>query len=524
MRRRSNNRHLTTVVFTDMVGSTQRAIEVGDEAWRSLLARYHRAVRAQIRRFGGRQIDEAGDGFLISFPQPAQAVRAALAIHSAVAPLNIRLRSGIHTGEVGRVESKVGGIALHLAARVTAAAEPGQILVTSTVRDLVVGSELIFEDGGRRQLKGFDGAWQVFSASAGPRDQSSVVLNAGGDGSFQPRQLAVAAGLFGAVAGIAVILALGFSARPPGSAERSDMPIPIGSSSLTPSSNGLPAGLSGEIAMVMHTAAGSGGIVLLDLSTGRFTRLTSDPSDAEPAWSPDGQQLAFTRGAGPRKALYVLDTFTNDLRRVVADIVSVHSPGWWGKRIVFVKCCGNGGFGGVSIVDLETGEVEPVQGPAGRLRAALLVPEGLSVGQGFEGIAVSFETWPSGLGNGEPERRLWLIDPTTGDWQSLVEDGPSEANDPSWSSLGTLAFTAAGQETDDRYLYIFLDSDTWTKLTDTVGIESAPTWSPDDAWIAYSAGRDSDGQIFIVSPDGHSRAQLTDGNPGTSYADPAWRP
>lgn len=346
MRRWSASRHLTTVLCSDMVGSTERATELGDEAWRALLGKYRRLVRLQIRRLGGREIDEAGDGFLVSFPQPAEAVQAALAIHAAASQLQVQLRSGIHTGEVGRIEGKISGIALHLAARICSEADPGQVLVTSTVRDLVVGSEFLFEDGGQRELKGFDGAWQVFAASARiPSHHPEMAMGAGADGRFRPRQLIVTAGLFGAVAGVAAVLVLGFSAWTPGSAERSLIPSPSESSSLTPSSHALPAGLSGEIAMIMRTAAGSGGIVLLDLSTGHFTRLTSDSSDAEPSWSLDGQQLAFTRGTGTRKALYVLDTFTNDVRRVVADIVSVHSPAWWGNRVAFVQCCSNGGGG-----------------------------------------------------------------------------------------------------------------------------------------------------------------------------------
>ncbi|MEP7360818.1 MAG: adenylate/guanylate cyclase domain-containing protein [Chloroflexota bacterium] len=163
-RGRQPDRFLATILFTDIVGSTDRAAEMGDAQWRRVIAAHHATVRAQLRKFGGHEIDTAGDGFLCSFDQPAQAVRAADAILAEVARLGLTLRAGLHTGEAERVGGgKLGGIAVHIAARVMALAEGGQVLVSSTVRDLVAGSRLAFTDAGSHELKGVPDQWHLYS-------------------------------------------------------------------------------------------------------------------------------------------------------------------------------------------------------------------------------------------------------------------------------------------------------------------------------------------------------------------------
>ena len=161
------DRVLATVLFTDVVGSTEMATSLGDERWRDLLARHHAVVRTELARFRGREVDTAGDGFLASFDGPARAVRCASAITSAVRDLGIEVRAGVHTGECELMEGKLTGLAVHIGARVAALAGPGTVLVSSTVRDLVAGSGLEFEDRGLHRLKGVDGEWRLF-AVAGP--------------------------------------------------------------------------------------------------------------------------------------------------------------------------------------------------------------------------------------------------------------------------------------------------------------------------------------------------------------------
>jgi class 3 adenylate cyclase len=157
------DRVLATVLFTDIVGSTERAHALGDRAWRDLLERHHGIVRRELERFRGREIDTAGDGFLAAFDGPARAIRSACAIRDAVRDLGIEVRAGLHTGECEVLGDKIAGVAVHTGARVSSEAAPGEVLVSSTVKDLVAGSGIEFEDRGIRELKGVPGEWRLFS-------------------------------------------------------------------------------------------------------------------------------------------------------------------------------------------------------------------------------------------------------------------------------------------------------------------------------------------------------------------------
>jgi class 3 adenylate cyclase/pimeloyl-ACP methyl ester carboxylesterase len=156
-------RILTTVLFTDIVGSTKRAASLGDHRWRALLDTHDRTVRDQLRRFRGREINTTGDGFVASFDGPARAIRCAQAITEVIDNLGIELRFGLHTGECEVRGDDLGGLAVHIAARVSAMAAPGEVLVSGTVRDLVVGSEIQVRDRGEHELKGVPGTWKLFA-------------------------------------------------------------------------------------------------------------------------------------------------------------------------------------------------------------------------------------------------------------------------------------------------------------------------------------------------------------------------
>jgi class 3 adenylate cyclase len=156
---------LATVLFTDIVGSTAMLAEVGDSLWRDLLTRHDATVRRQLERFRGREIDTAGDGFLASFDGPARAIRCAQAIQESVASLGLEVRTGVHTGECEVDGDKLRGIAVHIGARVAARAEAGEILASSTVRALVAGSGIEFEDRGAVELKGVPGDWQLYAVA-----------------------------------------------------------------------------------------------------------------------------------------------------------------------------------------------------------------------------------------------------------------------------------------------------------------------------------------------------------------------
>ena len=159
-----DERVLATILFVDIVGSTERASSLGDRAWRDLLERHHALVARELTRFRGRQLDAAGDGIFATFDGPARAVRCALAIRDAVRQLGLEVRAGLHTGECERIGDKVAGIAVHIGARVSTHAAPGEVLVSSTVRDLVAGSGLRFAERGSQVLKGVSGTWQLFAA------------------------------------------------------------------------------------------------------------------------------------------------------------------------------------------------------------------------------------------------------------------------------------------------------------------------------------------------------------------------
>jgi class 3 adenylate cyclase len=148
------DRVLATVLFTDIVGSTEQVAQMGDRAWRERLAEHHSVARQEIARWRGREINTAGDGFFAVFDGPARAIRCGLALHERLSPLGISIRAGLHTGEVTMSDDDVSGIAVHIGARVAAAANAGETLVSSTVKDLVVGADLVFADRGVTTLKG----------------------------------------------------------------------------------------------------------------------------------------------------------------------------------------------------------------------------------------------------------------------------------------------------------------------------------------------------------------------------------
>jgi pimeloyl-ACP methyl ester carboxylesterase/class 3 adenylate cyclase len=158
-------RVLATVLFTDIVGSTEKLAELGDREWKALLQRHHALVRRQLVRYSGHEVDTAGDGFFASFDGPARAIRCACAISESIGEVGLQVRAGLHTGECEVLDGKVGGIAVHIGSRVAAEAGPGEVLVSSTVKDLVAGSGIQFHHSGSAKLKGLPDEWQLYSVA-----------------------------------------------------------------------------------------------------------------------------------------------------------------------------------------------------------------------------------------------------------------------------------------------------------------------------------------------------------------------
>ena len=162
----ADDRVLATVLFTDIVDSTRRAAEIGDRDWHALLDAHDAVVRSQLGRFRGREVNTSGDGFLAMFDGPQRAIRCAMAIRDAVQALGIEVRAGLHTGECEVRGDDIGGIGVHIGARVSALARPSEVLVSSTLRDLVIGSGLEFEERGAHELKGVPGEWRLFAVAS----------------------------------------------------------------------------------------------------------------------------------------------------------------------------------------------------------------------------------------------------------------------------------------------------------------------------------------------------------------------
>lgn len=322
-RGRQPDRFLATILFTDVVGSTDLAAKVGDAQWRRLIDAHHAAVRAQLRKFNGREVDTAGDGFMCSFEQPAQAVRAADAILTDVARLGLELRAGVHTGECERIGGKIGGIAVHTAARVMAAAAAGQVLVSSTVRDLVAGSGLEFADAGTRELKGVPGEWHLFALA---RDLDApggdAVTIAATIGSARPtsakssrRMVALAAiGLIG-IAVVSVAIALGSGLLSGRSAAAitlgPDQVLTIdGATNKVVASHRVP---SGPVAVVFDES--SGRLWVASLDAGVLTDFAVDGQGQDRTTGRVGRPTDIALGDG---LVWVADVYDKSVTRVDA--------------------------------------------------------------------------------------------------------------------------------------------------------------------------------------------------------------
>lgn len=161
-----SDRVLTTLLFTDLVGSTERLATLGDAGWREVVGRHHELVRRTLSRYRGTEVDTAGDGFYATFDGPARAIRCAREIQAEVADLGLAVRAGIHTGECEIIDGKPGGLAVVVGSRISAAAEAGEVLVSATVKDLVAGSEILFEERGEQALKGVPGTWRLYAVES----------------------------------------------------------------------------------------------------------------------------------------------------------------------------------------------------------------------------------------------------------------------------------------------------------------------------------------------------------------------
>jgi TolB-like protein/class 3 adenylate cyclase/Tfp pilus assembly protein PilF len=220
-----SQRSVTAVLFTDIVGSTERAAELGDREWRKLQAEHHARVRREIRRFGGREANTAGDAFLAAFERPASAIRCAHAIRASLEEVGLAIRAGIHAGEVDGSGKNLGGIGVHTGQRVESAAAPGEILVSGTVRELVAGAGFQFEDRGEHELKGVPGRWRLYALTGLPPGAPFRT------GRWMPEMSYRTAGIF---AGVVVLAIAALLWRGVGGQDTADSAADVGSATTAP--------------------------------------------------------------------------------------------------------------------------------------------------------------------------------------------------------------------------------------------------------------------------------------------------
>jgi class 3 adenylate cyclase/streptogramin lyase len=311
--RRTPQRFLATILFTDIVGSTDIAAKVGDQGWRRLVAAHHATVRRELRRFGGREVDTAGDGFFATFGQPAQAVRAADAIVAAIAELGVSIRAGLHTGEAEAIADKVGGIAIHIASRVMAAAGPGEVIVSGTVRDLVAGSGLDFEDRGTHELKGVPGEWHLWALvrAAATVDESaigSIVRVPEADRERLRRRRSLGLGVLAGVSAVAVVFAAAFGlglVGGSGSGGGGSPPAPPASFALRANTVVALDAATGQVVRVSPVSEGpeaiavdGGAVWVASVQAGVVTRLDADDPSAMKTFGRVARPSSIAIGGG----------------------------------------------------------------------------------------------------------------------------------------------------------------------------------------------------------------------------------
>jgi class 3 adenylate cyclase len=309
MRRGTQTRILTTVLFTDIVGSTALATELEDRRWRGILAKHNSLVRSQLKRHGGREIDTAGDGFFAIFDRPAEGIRCAAAIIEAVRELGIEVRAGLHMGECEVMGRKVGGIAVHIAARVLGEAGPSEVLVSGTVKDLVAGSGLAFEDRGVHALKGVSGEWRLFALHQPDGARTLVDVRTVEPEEPEPSRRWTRLPVFLVLGGI-FLLGVGAVL-----AARDDAPLRLGANSVVAidSESGEARGIVEVGAGPASLAVGGGAVWVANLDDGTVSRVDSDTLTEAGSRGGIGIPTSMAVGEG---GVWVADGVSNTLYEI----------------------------------------------------------------------------------------------------------------------------------------------------------------------------------------------------------------
>ncbi|MGZ4104947.1 MAG: adenylate/guanylate cyclase domain-containing protein [Actinomycetota bacterium] len=476
-RRRDDGRALATVLFTDIVGSTELASELGDVHWKQVLATHHGVVRKTLKRYNGHEVDTAGDGFFATFARPADAIRCASDIIDQLREIGIHIRAGIHMGEVEQMGAKVGGIAVHIGARVAAKAGADEILVSSTVRDLVSGSDIRFGERGAYDLKGVPGQWNLLAVERELKEgvPDRPLVEAPQAKAARRRTIpALAAGIAAALL-LVIVLALVLLLRGSGTSNVVAVPGPNTASRIDPRSNHF----AGTVTVgdgPVDAVAGGGSIWVLNAADQTFSRIDATSGKlVSAARSVGGTPTGVAFGAG---SIWITTQFGSTSGQ--SGSVLRFDPGGGGpKKVIPV---GNGvasiafGDGAIWVTNTVTNTVSQIDTDANAVVATTPVgnsPQAVVAGGGSVWVANTLDNsvWKIDEKTGHVLSRVTLLAPPTG----LALDG---------TTLWVVS------ETGNTVSKVDASSGT-TVATIPVGAQPAAIVAgPSGVWVVADAGHD----------------------------------
>jgi YVTN family beta-propeller protein len=467
-------------MFTDIVGSTELASELGDVQWKQVLATHHGVVRKTLKRYNGREVDTAGDGFFATFTRPADAIRCATDIVDQLRDIGIHIRAGIHMGEVEQIGAKVGGIAVHIGARVAAKAGDSQILVSSTVRDLVAGSDIRFGDDGVHDLKGVPGEWRLFSVEheLRPDAPAKPLVRSPQARAAQRRTIpALAVGLIAAaVIAIALVLVLVLVVFRSSTSSSNVVAVPGANTAsvIDPTSHRF-AGTAAVGDGPVDVISGGGSVWVINTADQTFSRIDPGTQDVAPARSVAGTPSGIAYGAG---SIWVITEF-GGANGANGSVYRFGPDGGPAKKVIEV---GNGvasiafGDGSVWVTNTLSNTLSRIDPATNAVVNTLEVgtrPEAVTAGAGYVWVANTLD------------KSVWKIDDRT----NRIVGRFSVLEPPSRLALAGKSLWALSESGSKA---LRLDTSTGTTVA-SVAVGAQPeaiAVGPDDVWIVAGAAHD----------------------------------
>jgi class 3 adenylate cyclase/streptogramin lyase len=475
-RRDPSNQILASVLFTDIVGSTETASRLGDRGWKQLLAKHHTVMRKELKRFRGKEMDTAGDGFFATFDQPADAIRCAVAVSERLAPLDVHIRAGVHIGQVEVGGPKVQGIAVAIGARVMAKAQGDEVLVSSTVRDALAGADIAFEDRGTYELKGVPGEWHLFAVERSDalvaRALGNEPVEAPGDGGTPVRPWYRQTGALVAIAAATLIAVVAGVLLSRGDGTPPFEPNVNTVIALDPSDASVVTGASvGDAPLAV--AASDENVWVTNFNSGTVSKIdpTGETADQQLVVIPGGNPVAVTLGGD---AAWVAIAGTG---RAVNEFTNTSTPKSYPLDSGLVGITYGDGI--VWAVDKQRGDLWKIDPATGT------EPERFHLldGGGFEGIAFGDGSlWlAAGLGN----KTILRVDPATGEEVDRID----LAGDPKGIAFGEGSVWVTIPDLDQVKR---IDPDQGEQVTiDKTGFDGpeAIAVADGEAWVTFTNSR-----------------------------------